>query len=63
MKMHKEETGFYSCEKEKNEISKVELQTDITERERTNLVFGAIDMWKMNKKHKTLGSSIRCHPL
>lgn len=63
MKMHKEDTGFYSCEKEKSEINKVELQQDATERERTNFVFGAIDMWKMNKKHKTLGSSIRWQPL
>ncbi len=61
--MHKEETGLYSCEKEKNDNNKIELQNDVTEREPIHFVFGAIDMWKMNKKHKTLGSSIRWQPL
>ncbi len=63
MKMRKEEIGFHSCEKEKNDNPKVVLQNDVTESERLHFVFGAIDMWKMNKKQKTLGSSIRWQPL
>ncbi|MBP9097967.1 MAG: hypothetical protein KBF74_04065 [Ferruginibacter sp.] len=63
MKMSTEDMALYSGEQEKKDQLNEDMVINSVERQSPKAVFGTLDLWKMQKKHKTLGSSIRWQPL
>lgn len=55
--------ALYSGEQEKKDQLNEDMVINSVERQSPKAVFGTLDLWKMQKKHKTLGSSIRWQPL
>ena len=61
--MNTEDMVLYSSEQEKKDQLNEDMALHSVERQSPKAVFGTLDLWKMQKKHKTLGSSIRWQPL
>ena len=63
MKTSNELSVTTNGEEQKKDGIKANNSSAFTETNSSNAPFGILDLWRMQKKHKTLGSSIRWQPL
>ena len=63
MKMTTNDMNKHISEQEKKSLQHENNADCISESNNTYPVFAAIDLWRLQKKHKTLGTSTRWQPL